>query len=105
MTWSLNNVFTTSMKEREIWKICMKTKIYLWLIVLTLAFANLLLLQKLNEHVLTWRRFTYEDWIATYKMIEDKWEINLTEIINIYWTKNTEYKNFLLKKYEVNHAN
>ena len=78
--------------------LCIIAILSLWIIVLMQK--NTILLNNLETQLNAWSRFTYEDWLALYKIVQGNGQITTKEIVNIYWTKNTDYKNFLLIHYD-----
>jgi len=73
-----------------------RTKLVLMSITVLLLVANLVLLQKLDEHVSIWNRFTYNDWVALYKLNKEGSLKNIEDIMNVYEWKNTDFKDFLI---------
>ncbi len=84
------------------WKLKTTTKIYIGLCIFFLWLLNIYLVLKLNEEMWKWSRFTLEDWMILYDFCEQKPWPKLSQIVRVYWEKQTDFKNYLLEKYEDN---
>ena len=78
------------------------THINLRIIIFVVISMNLYQWIKISEFQETWNRFTYEDWIALYNSCDLRTWPKTKMIIDTYWDKQTDFKNFLLLKYEDN---
>ena len=80
------------------WQIKTRNKIYICLIFFLLTFANITLLAKLKEQEWKWARFTYEDGVALFNYCQLKAWPKTKMIVDTYWDKQTDFKNYLLKR-------
>ena len=83
------------------------TRIFFIIIFTTLIFLNLSLSikneelnLKIEKHLNILNIFTLEDWIILYDFCEKKPWPKLSTIVRVYWDKQTDFKNYLLEKYE-----
>ena len=83
-------------------KIKTSVKIYIWLIIIFLWYLNIHIALELDNQLKVWKRFTYEDWLALYNSCSLKPWPKTKKLIEIYWDKQTDFKNYLLLKYENN---
>ena len=77
-----------------------KTRIYIFLSILILWFLNIYLIMIINNTRHISNNLTYEDWVILYKFCDLRTWPKLKTIVNVYWNKQTDFKNFLLKQYE-----
>ena len=88
--------------KNELNKLSWKSRIMLLIIISLLIIANLALLQKLDEHAELGTRFTFQDWVMLYNICQTKEWVDLKKIVETYWNKQTDFKNFILLEYESN---
>ena len=86
------------MKNPKICAECKKALRIALSAIIVLIFMNLVLITKLDTFKKVWKRFTYEDWVALYKICSKNWGKKETLIYRSYWQKETDFKKFLLGK-------
>ena len=79
-------------------KDCKKILRITLMVVIVLVFMNLVLITKLDTFKKEGKRFTYEDWVALYKICSKNWGKKEAIIYRNYWQKETDFKHFLLGK-------
>lgn len=44
-----------------------------------------------------WKRFTYDDWVILYELCTKKKWVQTTNILKMYWEKETDFKKLFIK--------
>jgi len=75
---------------------CKKLLRFIISIVILLIIMNLVLISKMDMFKKKGKRFTYTDWVVLYNLCKTK--ETKEDILKLYWSKDTDFKEYLLSK-------